>query len=402
MTPVNMSKEFTQTQLNLPGVSDAHRLLRDMAGLEGGCTSRKVDKPLILYGAGDLGKMAKEYFKRLGIPFLYVVDASPQRYIDSVVWKGIDIIKPADVPPKHRKECLLVICIVNVPYSEICKPLKKQGWLDIVPFYDITEAYTDKIPLTNGWFAEEFSEEDIHEIEYVLSCWKDDISRAHHLQFIAWHKLRKEIMFDNAPVDTGNRYFIPQITLSIDEQPVFIDGGAHHGEVSLKFMDIVGHKFKKIYAIEPDRLNADILRDKLSIDNQTALQKIQIITCLLGSAHGKVSFFGGLDYASKICITGQDSVKVQTLDELDIPATFIKLHLEGHEHSALLGSLNTINKYRPLIAATIYHNRDGLWKTPALLMKKLTDYVFLLRLHSWMGTGCVLYAIPRERYLNEY
>jgi len=399
MIPINMPKEFTKTRLNLPGVSDSNRLLRDMANQEDSCTSRKVDKPLILYGAGDLGKMAKEFFERLGIPFLYVVDASPQRYIDSIVWKDIDILKPADVPSKHRKECLLAICIVTAPYMEICSPLREQGWQDIVPFYDIAEAYTDRIPLPNGWFSGNLESEDIQGLEYVLSRWDDDISRAHHLQFIAWHKVRKEIVFNGADVITNDRFFIPQIVSSLHEKEVFIDGGAHHGEVSLKFMNIVGHKFKKIYAIEPDKQNAKVLHDKLGVNSPSVLQNIQI-DCALGQATGKSSFFGGLGYASKISDAGQESVVVRTIDEMDIPATFIKLHLEGQEYNVLLGSIAAINKYRPLLAVTTYHNRDGLWKTPALLMKKLTDYVFLLRLHSWMGTGCVLYAIPRERYLN--
>ena len=34
---------------------------------------------------------------------------------------------------------------------------------------------------------------------------------------------------------------------------------------------------------------------------------------------------------------------------------------------------------RPIIAATVYHNADGIWKTPLWLMETLPDYRFLFR-----------------------
>jgi FkbM family methyltransferase len=397
---MKMLKKTTPIRLNIPSIPDAQRLLRDIANEKAECTCREVNKPLILYGAGDLGQMAKEYFERLGFSFLYVVDATPERHLGSPEWNGIPILKPEDVPQEHRLECLLVICIVNASYTSISEPLIKQGWQDIVPFYDITEAYTDRCPVGNGWFAGTLKTDDMEAIEYVLNHWADDVSRAHHLQFIAWHKLRKELVFNGAPVTVNDRYFIPQILSSLHEKEVFVDGGAHYGEVSLRFMDRVHHKFTKVHAIEPDKYNATVLHTKLCSGNLSKPQTTQIVECAIGKQSGRACFFNGLGYASQLSPMSQESVMVQTLDEMHIPATFIKLHLEGWEYDALLGSMCTLNKYRPLVAATTYHNRNGLWRLPSLLMKELTDYVFLLRLHSWMGTGCVLYAIPSERYLD--
>ena len=77
--------------------------------------------------------------------------------------------------------------------------------------------------------------------------------------------------------------------------------------------------------------------------------------------------------------------------------TFVKLHLEGGELTALKGGRQTLIANRPLIAATVYHNDDGIWKTAHWLMETLADYRFLFRLHSWCGTGAVVYAIPNKR-----
>jgi FkbM family methyltransferase len=382
-------------KLKLPNATDALRLFHNLIIEDVSCAARKVDKPLILYGAGSLGKMAKEFFGKLDIPFLYVVDANPDRHAGNNTWNGVSILKPEDVRQEDRAGCMLAICIATAPYTDIIAPLIQQGWKDIVPFYDIAEAYTDRYPLSNGWFTGIFNNEDLKGIEYALQRWGDDISRAHHLQFIAWHRLRKELLFDGAPITKDDRYFIPQILSSLQEDETFVDGGAHHGEVSLRFMDIVRHKFMKVYAIEPDKYNVEVLRTRLSGDNTSEFQKIEIIECALGRKAGRTPFSHGLDYVSQFSSMSGESVLVRALDELDIPATFVKLHLEGWEYDALIGAMHTLNKYRPLLAVTTYHNRNGLWKVPVFLMKNLPDYIFLLRNHSWMGTGCVVYAMPR-------
>jgi hypothetical protein len=90
-------------------------------------------------------------------------------------------------------------------------------------------------------------------------------------------------------------------------------------------------------------------------------------------------------------------VAVRPLDALDLSPSFVKLHLEGAELSALKGARGTLLAHRPIVAATVYHNADGIWRTPLWLMETLPDYRFLFRLHSWCGTGAVVYGIPNER-----
>ena len=88
---------------------------------------------------------------------------------------------------------------------------------------------------------------------------------------------------------------------------------------------------------------------------------------------------------------------VRTLDSLGVPATFIKLHVEGAEPAVLAGGMETILRYRPVLCLTAYHARSGLWRLPLQLMDNLSGYRFLFRLHGWCGTGAVLYALPEER-----
>jgi hypothetical protein len=124
---------------------------------------------------------------------------------------------------------------------------------------------------------------------------------------------------------------------------------------------------------------------------------VSVLDCALADREGEALFHDGLGYASQLSDTGQTRVRIRPIDALGLAPTFVKLHLEGGELGALKGGKQTLLACRPIVAATVYHNADGIWRTPLWLMETLPDYRFLLRLDSWCGTGAVVYAIPNER-----
>lgn len=381
-----------------PDADTAFHLLKKIAAQETKCGPRRVDKPLALYGAGKLGRMASEYFTRLGISFQFVVDAKAHVYSEDSFWEDVDIVSPQDVPVKHRKSVLLAVCVSTVPYSELSASLFEGGWRDIVPFYDIAEAYRDRHPLSNGWFSGPLDGEDIGGIEAALSRWADNMSRAHHLQFIAWHRLREDWVFEEAPVMMGDRYFIPEVRAALGEREVFVDIGAHYGEVSQSFLTAVDNRFNELWAIEPDEENVRNLRRNLDALDDIEKDKIHLLSCAVGHKEGAQPFFEGLGYVSQFSKLGQRSLDTTTIDHLELAPTFLKVHIEGGELNALKGGLDTLQRHRPLIAATSYHDRLGLWELPLWIMDHLPNYCVLMRLHSWCDTGAVVYGIPTEKY----
>jgi FkbM family methyltransferase len=266
-----------------------------------------------------------------------------------------------------------------------------------VPFYDFAKLINIKHPLENGWVAPELDHNEVMEIQNIMSKLSDDISRSHYLDFLFWRLKRLEIEFPNAPKDTQNRFFIPEIVsiLRIDE--TFVDCGAHYGDVILKFIEQVKSNFCKIYAFEPDEKNRHHLEMKIAGLDQGLTDRIHLYHCALGDKDLSVHFASGFDLASRITPFGQARVDQRQLDSLDLRPTFIKMHLEGSELEALNGSMNTISKYRPILAITFYHNQNGIWKIQKWLIDSLNNYQFYIRTHSWGGTGAVIYAIPFER-----
>jgi FkbM family methyltransferase len=291
--------------------------------------------------------------------------------------------------PIPEADARIAVSVVTSSYVTIERSLAARGCVDVVPFYDLAESLRGQHPLANGWFAEPLAAADQCQIEGVLAGWDDDVSRAHHLQFIAWRRLREEWTFEGAPVST-ERYFIPEVAAAVHDGETFLDGGAHHGAVSLAFAAMVASP--RIVVVEPDSGNRAVLGERLRGLSQTA-----VLDCALAAQDGIAAFSEGYGYASKLSAFGQAQVSTRSVDSLDVEPTFIKLHLEGGELNALRGARETLHAHRPIVTATVYHNADGLWRTAAWLMHELDGYRFLFRNHCWCAAGAVVYAIPRER-----
>jgi len=381
----------------LPDAAQAVALLDRIAASTCARAPRRVDRPLALYGAGNLGRMARAWCDRVGIPVALVVDAQANDMQDDPYWRGVPVRAPDAVSPQDRLGCLLAICVATAPNAPIEAQLHAQGWRDVVPFYDIAEACRDVHPLSNGWFAGALSASDFDGMAQVMSAWQDDVSRAHHLQFIAWRALRQEWRFDGAPVREGDRFFIEPVLAALGPHEHFLDVGAHQGEVLTRFIARVHGRFDSATAIEPDSASRSAMLRVLSALPETQRSKIGVLPVAVGEQAGRQRFAHGLGYASQLSAIGPEEIAVHSIDDLGLAPTFIKLHLEGHEGPAFRGARATLLRQRPIVAATIYHNRDGLFATAQWLMQHLPRYRFRLRLHSWCGTGAVIYGIPEER-----
>jgi len=384
---------------NLPNLADSKSFIEQITSNTPQKYPRFINKPIVLYGAGDMGKMAFSYFNNLKIKIEFIVDQKAKFYELDNFWDEIDLIHPDQLRYLNKDNFLFVICLAASPFSEIEHFLMGLGCLDISSFYDIAEAYKDIFPLSNGWFANNISNRDLKEMSDTLEFWDDDISRAHYIQFYAWRRLREDWQFRGAEINNQNRYFIPEIKAALRNDESFLDIGAHHGQIIEKFISETKGSFAKIWAIEPDQLNFSQLCKKVLAFG--GIEKITVMQEALSSLSKNTSFYSGLGYYSQFFESGDTNLITTTIDELNLNPTFIKIHLEGYELDCLKGGLKTIKKHRPILVATVYHNRLGLWETFKWLHDNLIDYSFRLRLHSWLGTGLVLYAIPKERTNNE-
>jgi len=380
----------------LPGADQAPALLAEIATAPCPFAPATADAPLALYGAGNLGRLARDFLKAVGQDFVMAIDRDAEKLAQEPAWSGVRLVHPNKVADAAKSNIRLAVSVVTAPYVPLERSLAELGFTDIVPFYDLAESFRHVHPLSNGWFALPLTAEDQNNTSKILTLWDDDVSRAHHLQFLAWRRLREEWTFEAALAHDCARFFIPEVTRLLHADEVLLDAGAHHGSVTKTFVKQTGGSFRQIVAIEPDPAN----RARLMANLQCWLPndpRVRVHDWALAAVERDALFHDGLGYASQLSDTGRTRVPTRPLDALGLSPTFVKLHLEGAELPALKGAKETLLSSRPIVAATVYHNADGIWKTPLWLMDTLPDYRFLFRAHSWCGTGAVIYAIPKER-----
>lgn len=349
---------------------------------------------LVLYGAGNLGKMAYQYCEQVGIKVNYVVDINAHNLSNNKFWSSIKLFTPDEIDSKSLKSSAIAVCSVSSPYNSIKNSLKCFGWLNIFPFYDITNQYLSVHPLNNGWFVENLTDNDKFQIINVFESLDSDISRAYYLQFLAWRVLREEWIFDEAPINTENRFFIPEVLDYLIPSCKFIDIGAHQGEVLKKFIEQTDGKFCEYHAVEPDPSNLKMLKSVINQYNNQIISKIKIHNLVLADQIGELKFIFDLGYSSQCTDISNQKIMAFTLDSLEINSTLIKIHVEGSELNVLKGSLRHINKFKPVLMITGYHNQDGLWRIFKFLQDSLIEYKISVRLHGFCGTGFVIYAFP--------
>jgi FkbM family methyltransferase len=392
-TPLpHQARSFTA----LPGPNQAPDLLAEIATAPCPYAPTAADVPLALYGAGNLGRMARDFLKVVGHDFVMTIDRNAETLAREPAWSGVRLVHPDEVTNAAKTDLRLAVSVVTAPFVPLERALAQRGFKDIVPFYDLAESFRDRHPLSNGWFARPLSAQDRDSTEKVLATWNDDVSRAHHLQFLAWRRLREEWTFEAFLVPGDSRFIIPEVAAVLRGDEILLDAGAHHGNVIKAFIKQTAGAFRQIIAVEPDAVNRARLQENL----QTWLPgdpRFTVLDCALADNDGEASFHPGLDFASQLSPTGTMRVETRKLDTLNFAPSFVKLHLEGAELAALNGARQTLLAHRPIVATTIYHNADGIWKTPLWLMDTLPDYRFQFRAHSWCGTGAVVYAIPNER-----
>jgi hypothetical protein len=173
---------------------------------------RKVDKPLVLYGYGKLGHLAEEIFNELNIPIFKILDKTINEGRKNE-WK---------------KSCLIAVCIATKPYTSLEKVwianhlrylgiwnyLRDFGWEDIVPVWDIIEAYPE-VGLHNGWTFTPTKEDQFHAKHLAQHVYKDITSRVQYRTWRLWRKQHIDERLFSHKINIQDRYQIPEVMSAI-------------------------------------------------------------------------------------------------------------------------------------------------------------------------------------------
>jgi FkbM family methyltransferase len=356
---------------------------------------KKVDKkfintkfPIVIYGFGNLGKMALQFFEIQKIKVDFIVDQKvdkTKRKKNGISLKKISYLK------NIRRKINLVICIGDKRFFKIYNKYSKLKNLNCYHFYDFAEKYKKYFYLSNGW---KFSLNNRYKINVlkVLNILCDFRSKLYYVNFLLWHKSRTIFNFSNIHLYNEKKYFIYPIRnfLKNNNKNIIIDAGSYFGDYFKEFM--AKYNCKSIISIEADLRNIRIQKEKFF-----RIKIIKYLNKVISNNNSYNYFYSGAGLMSRISKFGDKSQSI-TIDSLNKNPNIIKIHLEGGEYKALIGAIKTIKRSRPAVIVSIYHNSDGVYKIILFMKKTLFNYSYYIRGHSGLGTGYYLYCIPKNSF----
>jgi len=236
----------------------------------------------------------------------------------------------------------------------------------------------------------------------IKQCFKlfhDEESRREFVAQIRW-RLQGDY---TGLTDPGKytQYFYDEL-FKLNEKEVFVDCGAFDGDTIRNFLSKQQDRFTHYFALEPDPINFEKLREYVANLPAIIHDKITVRQYAVSDTHKQITFSSNGSLQSAISENGNIRVNCISIDE-DITrenVTYIKMDAEGAEPDIIKGAENTIKNNNPIIAISVYHLFDHLWKLP-LQVKAISDnYLFYLRPHCKASWDLICYAIPTDRTLN--
>lgn len=188
----------------------------------------------------------------------------------------------------------------------------------------------------------------------------------------------------------------------VSEGDCVIDAGAAWGDTALRFAYEIGEK-GKVYSFEFEPKGVDIFRKNLQLNSELA-SRINIVEKALWRDSSTVLSFNAngpgttvSEEAESIPETKISSITIDEFAEQLPRVDFIKMDIEGAELPALQGAEQTIRKFHPKLAISLYHNLSDFVEIPAYLQSLGLDYDYYIDHASIHAEETVLFAAPVNR-----
>ncbi len=195
------------------------------------------------------------------------------------------------------------------------------------------------------------------------------------------------------------QYYYDRDGVRIVPQPgdVIIDGGGCWGEAALDFAVHVGDT-GHVYSFEFVPNNVAMFRKNMSMSPQAA-KNVTIVERAISNISGQKMPFRDIGPATVVGLSDDAGLTVETISIDDFVAQnnltkvdFIKLDIEGSEHVALAGAVNTIRRFRPRMAICLYHRPHDLFALPQLVRQIESRYELHIDHYTLYEQETVLYA----------
>ena len=352
-------------------------------------------KPMVLFGAGQLGRMTLAGLRKVGIEPIAIADNNRRLWNTRV--EGVETLSPGEAAARYGAHANFIVTIWGGSGTERMAEreahLRRLGCHNIIPFQTLFWRHPELWLPHYGVDLPHKVQQQQSEVREAGRMWFDDASRAEYLAQLRWRLFGD---FNGLPDPVAHATYFPLDLCPLIDQEVFVDCGAYDGDTIRSFCKESKDSFAYIFGFEPDPANfIKLSKSRSTLPRQ---ESISLQRAAVGASSGTVTFSADGSAASHVG-GGDIVVDCVSLDETLSGAgpTYIKMDIEGAELDALTGARNIIERHSPVLAICSYHLQNHLWKVP-LLIKSLNDrYRFFLRPHFLEGWDLVTYAIPKHR-----
>lgn len=187
--------------------------------------------------------------------------------------------------------------------------------------------------------------------------------------------------------------------IEVADGDIVIDAGGCYGDTAFYFAGKAGSA-GKVYTFEFMPENLSIFHRNMILNPDWA-GRIELVEKPLWDHSGAKLYIVGSGPGTRVCqdsadtharqietISIDDLVRDRKLPNLD----FIKMDIEGAELQSLKGAEQSIRKYRPKLAISIYHKPDDFWTIPQYIEGLGLGYRFALRHFTIHQEETVLFA----------
>lgn len=357
---------------------------------------KKSEKPLYVYGAGKAAGLRIKWLREYGVKIKgCVVDA--QYFEPGMQLEGLEI-SDIEIVQKQGTEYELFIGFEN--HKKAKEAVESFGQAGITVYYI-------EDPFKFRYMDYDFFLKNCDKFQAAYDLLEDELSKK---IFVAHLNSKISALSDEiSRFCQESPYGYDFDLMHLGENEIFVDCGAFDGDTIEEFVQYTKNRFDRIYAFEPDRNNADRLRNKIDVKNVFVIEKGT------GKEKGMARFYADASLFSNFvdsAIWGDETrrdlygdseeyieVPITTLDDelMDVPVSVIKMDIEGSELEALMGAEKIIRRYHPKLAVCVYHKQEDLFAIIHYIHtfdETGTRYKYYLRHHSDDVTETVLYALP--------
>lgn len=334
-----------------------------------------------VWGTGHLGRFAYTQLQKNQIEVSGYIDNNQNNLDD------YNKIYPPYI--LHSED---VVIIATFFYVEVKEQLEKMGIRNYIYYEDLALS-TGKFDIYYQAFKGIFDEIESNKEKYMqlYDILSDNLSCQVYSDIMNY-RMSMDVQFTIKAMEKslveGEQYFDRIIIEKLQKNTEFFDVGGYDGESTLSFIKYA-LQYKKIYFFEPD---AGIFEE--SKKRLRCIENITYIMAGAGEDRGIVHYNALGGGGGMIEADGAEIIPTIALDEyISGSNAYVKMDVEGYELSALRGMKNSIMKYKPMLAVSVYHKPGDIHMLISTILSWNPSYKVYMRHYTPVYADTVCYFL---------